>query len=158
MDAHPHSPVPVNTKLELHPSVFQEITLRWDRPHIYLIASSLNRKLQTQVPPISNEKVWAVDAMTLSIFDENVQLIYISSSFQDSEELLQDHSYYSCLAKTSLVPRIISSVLYTAILTSSQGRSIYFPSSREERLIRVQKFLFARLLLPGIPSERGDFL
>jgi hypothetical protein len=34
--------VPVNTKWELHPVIFQAITLIWDRPLIDLFATSLN--------------------------------------------------------------------------------------------------------------------
>ncbi|CAG2256331.1 unnamed protein product [Mytilus edulis] len=65
-DALSRSRVPVNTEWEIHPSVFQEIILRWDRPHIDLFATSLNHKLETYVSPIPDEKAWAVDAMTLS--------------------------------------------------------------------------------------------
>ncbi|VDI56241.1 Hypothetical predicted protein [Mytilus galloprovincialis] len=60
------SRVPVNTEWEIHPSVFQEIILRWDRPHIDLLATSLNHKLKTYASPIPDEKAWAVDAITLS--------------------------------------------------------------------------------------------
>ncbi|CAG2243754.1 unnamed protein product [Mytilus edulis] len=38
------SQVPVNTEWEVHPSVFQEIILRWDRP---LFATNRNNKLET---------------------------------------------------------------------------------------------------------------
>ncbi|XP_071153579.1 uncharacterized protein [Mytilus edulis] len=65
-DALSRSRVPVNTEWEIHPSVFQEIILCRDRPHINLFATSLNHKLETYVSPIPDEKAWAVDAMTLS--------------------------------------------------------------------------------------------
>ncbi|CAG2222302.1 unnamed protein product [Mytilus edulis] len=58
-DALSRSRVPVNTEWEIHPSVFQEIILRWDRPHIDLFATSLNHKLETYVSPIPDEKAWA---------------------------------------------------------------------------------------------------
>jgi hypothetical protein len=54
--------VPVNTNWELHPVIFQAITLIWDRPLIDLFATSLNYKLET-----FNQKAWAVDAMTMTI-------------------------------------------------------------------------------------------
>jgi hypothetical protein len=41
--------VPVNTEWELHPVIFQAITLIWDRPLIDLFATSLNYKLETFV-------------------------------------------------------------------------------------------------------------
>jgi hypothetical protein len=44
--------VPVNTKWELHPVIFQAITLIWDQPLIDLFATSLNYKLETFVSPI----------------------------------------------------------------------------------------------------------
>jgi hypothetical protein len=43
------SRVPVNTEWELHPAIFQAITLIWDRPLIDLFATSLNYKLETFV-------------------------------------------------------------------------------------------------------------
>jgi hypothetical protein len=58
--------VPVNTEWELHPVIFQTITLIWDRPLIDLFATSLNYKLETFVSPIPDQKAWAVDAMTIS--------------------------------------------------------------------------------------------
>jgi hypothetical protein len=58
--------VPVNTEWELHPVIFQAITLIWDRPLIDLFATSLNYKLETCVSPIPDKKAWAVDAMTIS--------------------------------------------------------------------------------------------
>ena len=54
--------VPVNTKWESHPVIFQAITLIWDRPLIDLFATSLNYKLET-----FNQKAWAVDAMIMTI-------------------------------------------------------------------------------------------
>jgi len=59
--------VPVNTKWELHPVIFQAITLIWDRPLIVLFATSLNNKLKTFVSPIQDQKAWAMDAMTMTI-------------------------------------------------------------------------------------------
>jgi hypothetical protein len=56
----------VNTEWELHPVIFQAITLIWDRPLTDLFATSLNYKLETLVSPISDQKAWAVDAMTIS--------------------------------------------------------------------------------------------
>ena len=58
--------VPVNTEWELHPVIFQAITLIWDHPLIDLFATSLNYKLETFVSPIPDQKAWAVDAMTIS--------------------------------------------------------------------------------------------
>ena len=48
--------VPVNTEWELHPGIFQAITLIWDRPLIDLFATSLNYKLETFVSPIPDQK------------------------------------------------------------------------------------------------------
>ena len=48
-DALSRSRVPVNTEWELHPAIFQPITLIWDRPLIDLFATSLNYKLETFV-------------------------------------------------------------------------------------------------------------
>jgi hypothetical protein len=59
--------VPVNTKWESHPVIFQAITLIWDRPLIDLFATSLNNKPETFVSPIPDHKAWAVDAMTMTI-------------------------------------------------------------------------------------------
>ena len=59
--------VPVNTKRELHPVIFQAITLIWDRPLIDLFATSLNNKLEKFVSPIPDQRAWAVDAMTMTI-------------------------------------------------------------------------------------------
>lgn len=56
---------PVNTEWELHPAVFQQIILLWDRPHIDLFATSLNHKLETYVSPIPDDKAIAVDAMSI---------------------------------------------------------------------------------------------
>jgi hypothetical protein len=52
--------VPVNTKWESHPVIFQAITLIWDRPLIDLFATSLNNKPETFVSPIPDHKAWAV--------------------------------------------------------------------------------------------------
>jgi hypothetical protein len=45
--------VPVKTEWELHPVIFQAITLIWDRPLIDLFATSLNYKLETFVSLLS---------------------------------------------------------------------------------------------------------
>ena len=66
-DALSRSRVPVNTEWELHPAIFQPITLIWDRPLIDLFATSLNNKPETFVSPIPDHKAWAVDAMTMTI-------------------------------------------------------------------------------------------
>ena len=58
--------VPVNTEWELHPVIFQAITLIWDCPLIDLFATSLNYNLETFVSPIPDQKAWAVDAMIIS--------------------------------------------------------------------------------------------
>ena len=107
-DALSRSRVPVNTEWELHPAIFQAITLIWDRPLIDLFATSLNYKLETFVSPIPDQKAWAVDAMTISwkgMFN------YIFPPFRLLHRILhkirgwlQDHSYSSGLAKTILVP------------------------------------------------------
>jgi hypothetical protein len=54
-DALSRSRVPVNTEWELHPAIFQPITLIWDRPLIDLFATSLNYKLETFVSPIPDQ-------------------------------------------------------------------------------------------------------
>ena len=59
--------VPVNTKWESHPVIFQAITLIWDRPLIDLFATSLNNNPETFVSPIPDQKAWAVDAMTMTM-------------------------------------------------------------------------------------------
>ncbi|CAG2187227.1 unnamed protein product [Mytilus edulis] len=158
-DALSRSRVPVNTEWEIHPSVFQEIILRWDRPHIDLFATSLNHKLETYVSPIPDEKAWAVDAMTLS-WEGNVQLhvpSFSSSSkdlAQDSEGSLQDHSYCSGLVKTVLVPRTTTSVLCEApLFASKRGSTVSIQrkktASRSENL-----HLHAWLLSKDSPEGR----
>ncbi|CAG2245169.1 unnamed protein product [Mytilus edulis] len=127
-DALSRSRVPVNTEWEIHPSVFQEIILRWDRPHIDLFATSLNHKLETYVSPIPDEKAWAVDAMTLSwkgMFSYMFLLfVFFKDLAQDSEGSLQDHSYCSGLVKTVLVPRTTTSVLCKAPLFASKREDL----------------------------------
>jgi hypothetical protein len=67
-DALSRSLHPVNTQWELHPAVFQEICLKWDRPHVDLFATYLKFKIQTYmyVSPIPDNKELAVDAMSIS--------------------------------------------------------------------------------------------
>ncbi|VDI20410.1 Hypothetical predicted protein [Mytilus galloprovincialis] len=162
-DALSRSRVPVNTEWEIHPSVFQEIILRWDRPHIDLFATSLNHKLETYVSPIPDEKAWAVDAMTLSwkgMFSymfPPFRLLLQRSCTKDSEGSLQDHSYCSGLAKTVLVPRTTTSVLCEAfvlplredLLSQFKGRKLHQG---------LENLHLHAWLLSGIPSEREAFL
>ena len=57
---------PVNTEWELWQVVFDSVVLRWDRPHVDLLATSLNHKLETFVSPVPDPLSFAVDAMSLS--------------------------------------------------------------------------------------------
>ncbi|VDI71923.1 Hypothetical predicted protein [Mytilus galloprovincialis] len=127
-DALSRSRVPVNTEWEIHPSVFQEIILRWDRPHIDLFATSLNHKLETYVSPIPDEKAWAVDAMTLSW---KGMFSYMFPPFRLLPKILHKIQRDLCKtiliapawSKTVLVPRTTTSVLCEAPLFASKRGS-----------------------------------
>jgi hypothetical protein len=71
----------VNTEWELHPVIFQAITLIWDRPLIDLFATSLNYKLETFVSPISNPRPESLGSgCNDHLLERDVQLVTITSS------------------------------------------------------------------------------
>ena len=115
---------PVNTEWELRQVVFDSVVLRWDRPHVDLFATSLNHKLETFVSPVPDPLSFAVDAMSLS-WDGMFAYAFPPFRFllQDQAIRLQDHSYCTSLAKTSMVSRTSASVLCQASETSFQTRS-----------------------------------
>ena len=119
---------PVNTEWELRQVVFDSVVLRWDRPHVDLFATSLNHKLETFVSPVPDPLSFAVDAMSLS-WDGMFAYAFppfrflLPSASQDQAIRLQDHSYCTSLAKTSMVSRTSVSVLCQASETSFQTRS-----------------------------------
>jgi hypothetical protein len=101
----------VKTEWELHPVIFQALTLIWDRPLIDLFPTSLNYKLETFVSPVSNPRPESLGSgCNDHLLERGVQLHLptISSSpqdfTQDKRGWLQDHSYSSGFAKTILVP------------------------------------------------------
>ena len=107
--------------------MFDSVVLRWDRHHVDLFATSLNHKLETFVSPDPDPLAFAVDAM--SLLGRNVRLrlssipLSSSSASQDQAIRLQDHTYCTSLAKTSMVSRTSASVLCQASKTSFQTRS-----------------------------------
>jgi hypothetical protein len=128
--------VPVNMEWELHPVIFQAITLIWDRPLMDRFANILNYKLDTFVSPIPDQTrklgrwmQWTSPGKVCSITSS-----HHSSSPQEFAQYkrgwLQDYSYSSSLAKTILVtgsPTIIvcktaSSSLERGSLVSIQGK------------------------------------
>jgi len=56
---------PVHTEWQLHPQIFQVICRIWDRPHIDLFATHINRQLPTFVSPVPHPEAWEVDALSL---------------------------------------------------------------------------------------------
>ncbi|XP_048775499.2 uncharacterized protein LOC125680102 [Ostrea edulis] len=97
-DALSRSLHPVNTEWELHPAVFQEICLKWDRPHIDLFATHLNCKLPTFVSPIPDNKALAVDAMS---FDWKGMFSYMFPPFRLLPKIL--HKIRVEICKTILI-------------------------------------------------------
>ena len=93
------------------------------RPHVDLFATSLNHKLETFVSPVLRSR------RQVSLLGRNVCLrlssipLSSSSASQDQAIRLQDHSYCTSLAKTSMVSRTSASVLCQASKTSFQTRS-----------------------------------
>ncbi|XP_056009342.1 uncharacterized protein LOC130051435 [Ostrea edulis] len=97
-DALSRSLHPVNTEWELHPAVFQEICLKWDRPHIDLFATHLNCKLPTFVSPIPDNKALVVDAMS---FDWKGMFSYMFPPFRLLPKIL--HKIRVEICKTILI-------------------------------------------------------
>ena len=119
--------VPVNTEWELLQVVLDSVVLRWDRPHIDLFATSLNHKLETFVSPVPDSGLRS--RRHVSLLGRNIRLrlssipLSSSSASQDQAIRLQDHTYCTSLAKTSMVSRTSASVLCQASKTSFQTRS-----------------------------------
>ena len=161
-DALSRSRVPVNTEWEIHPSVFQEIILRWDRPHIDLFATSLNHKLETYVSPIPDEKAWAVDAMTLSW---KGMFSYMFPPFRLLPKIL--HKIQRDLCKTILIaPAWSRQSWFPELLLLCCAKPLCLPL-REDLLSQfkgrklhqgLQNLHLHAWLLSGIPSEREAFL
>ena len=161
-DALSRSLVPVNTEWELHPVIFHQITLQWDRPLIDLFATSLNHKLETYVSPIPDPKAWAVDAMSLSW---KGMFSYIFPPFH-------------------LLPRILSKIrkdfCRTILIAPVWPRQSWFPdllslSCANPLVLPLRKDLLSQFkgrkihqgleklhlhawLLSGLPSDREAFL
>ncbi|CAG2235591.1 NVL [Mytilus edulis] len=154
--------VPVNTEWEIHPSVFQEIILRWDRPHIDLFATSLNHKLETYVSPIPDEKAWAVDAMTLSW---KGMFSYMFPPFRLLPKIL--HKIQRDLCKTILIaPAWSRQSWFPELLLLCCAKPLCLPL-REDLLSQfkgrklhqgLENLHLHAWLLSGIPSEREAFL
>ncbi|VDI25971.1 Hypothetical predicted protein [Mytilus galloprovincialis] len=161
-DALSRSRVPVNTEWEIHPSVFQEIILRWDRPHIDLFATSLNHKLETYVSPIPDEKAWAVDAMTLSW---KGMFSYMFPPFRLLPKIL--HKIQRDLCKTILIaPAWSRQSWFPELLLLCCAKPLCLPL-REDLLSQfkgrklhqgLENLHLHAWLLSGIPSEREAFL
>ncbi|VDI72623.1 Hypothetical predicted protein [Mytilus galloprovincialis] len=161
-DALSRSRVPVNTEWEIHPSVFQEIILRWDRPHIDLFATSLNHKLETYVSPIPDEKAWAVDAMTLSW---KGMFSYMFPPFRLLPKIL--HKIQRDLCKTILIaPAWPRQSWFPELLLLCCAKPLCLPL-REDLLSQfkgrklhqgLENLHLHAWLLSGIPSEREAFL
>jgi len=119
---------PVNTEWELLQVIFNAISLLWGRHHLDLFATSLNHKLYTFVSPVPDSLAYAVDAMSISW---KGMFAYAFSPFRflsprsskGVSGILQDHSYCTGLAKTSLVHRSAASLLCKTTSSSSQSES-----------------------------------
>ena len=93
-----------------------------------VLATSLNRKLDTFVSPVPDSLAYAVDAMSISW---KGMFAYAFSPFRflspspskGVSGILQDHSYCTGLAKTSLVHRSAASLLCKTTSSSSQSES-----------------------------------
>ena len=56
----------IQTKLSLHPEVFQAICFRWHQRQVDLFATRFNNKRPQFVSTVSDPQAWAVDALSLS--------------------------------------------------------------------------------------------
>jgi len=56
---------PVNTEWCLHHNVFRHLCNVWDRPHVDLFATHINRLLPTFVSPVPHPEAWAVNALSV---------------------------------------------------------------------------------------------
>jgi hypothetical protein len=56
----------IHTEWMLNVRVFETLCLCWDRPHIDLFATILNRQLPTYVSPMPDEQAFGVDALSIS--------------------------------------------------------------------------------------------
>ena len=93
-----------------------------------VLATSLNRKLDTFVSPVPDSLAYAVDAMSISwkgmfAYAFSPFRFLSSSPSKGVSGILQDHSYCTGLAKTSLVHRSAASLLCKTTSSSSQSES-----------------------------------
>jgi hypothetical protein len=152
----------VNTEWELHPVIFQAITLIWDRPLIDLFVTSLNYKLETFVSPIPDQKAWTVDAMTISwkgVFN------YIFSLFRLLHRILHKIREDGC--KTILItPAWPRQYWFPDLLLLSCAKLLRLPlrgdlsSQFKGKKLRqgLEKLLLHAWLLSGRLSDREAFL
>ena len=77
----------------MHPSVFQVLNLKWDRPLIDLFTTSLNHELEMYISSIPDQKAWAVTCFIryFLILEWNLQLhlLPFSSCSQESLNKIQ---------------------------------------------------------------------
>ena len=161
-DALSRSCVPVNTEWELHPSVFQQIIHRWDRPLIDLFATSLNHKLETYVSPIPDQKAWAVDAISISW---KGMFSYMFPLFRLIYKIL--HKLHKDTCKTILIaPAWPRQSWFPDLLQLCCANPLRLPlridllSQFKGRKIHqgLEKLHLHAWLLSGLPSEREVFL
>ncbi|XP_055999480.1 uncharacterized protein LOC130047863 [Ostrea edulis] len=161
-DALSRSLHPVNTEWELHPAVFQEICLKWDRPHIDLFATHLNCKLPTFVSPIPDNKALAVDAMS---FDWKGMFSYMFPRFRLLPKIL--HKIRVEICKTILIaPAWPKQSWFPDLLQLCCARPILLPlrkdllSQFKGRKVHqnLSNFHLHAWLLSGNLSDRMAFL
>ena len=118
---------PVNSEWELLQVIFNAISLLWGRPHLDLFATSLNHKLDTFVSPVPDPLAYC--RRNVNLLERNVRLripslqVSFPNPSKGGSGILQDHSYCTGLAKTSLVHRSAASFVCKTTSSSCQSES-----------------------------------